>query len=73
MGRRTARAGAPSLPCSLTGRQIMSYRPALTAEKVQALDDPDARLQQGAVDLRPISVVPAASPGSVTAGPPNRP
>ena len=31
-GRKMARAGAPSEPCSLTGRQIISYRPAVTGE-----------------------------------------
>ena len=32
-GRKMARAGAPSQPCSLTGRQIISYRPAVTGER----------------------------------------
>jgi uncharacterized hydrophobic protein (TIGR00271 family) len=33
MGRRMARAGAPSLPCSFTGRQIISYRPPVTWDR----------------------------------------
>ena len=33
IGLRMARAGAPSLPCSLTGRQIISYWPPVTGDR----------------------------------------